>query len=479
MLFTTVTFLIFFAIVLFIHYLPISWRLKKLNLLLSSYVFYAAWNPPFVLLLWTSTLIDWTVGKHLHRAEGDRRRKILLLVSLAANLGMLGFFKYGGFLLDTFVNVMACIGVQFEPLKFDVVLPVGISFYTFQTLSYTLDIYFKRLKPSKSFLDYAMYVTFFPQLVAGPIVRAIEFIPQCAEPRRADSRQFGWGLSLLTLGLFEKIVIADRLLAPIVEKVYDSQAASNVLDAWCGTFAFAGQIFCDFAGYSTCAIGTAMCLGFALPDNFRFPYGAIGFSDFWGRWHISLSSWLRDYLYIPLGGNRKGVARTYANLMYTMLLGGLWHGASWTFVFWGGLHGVYLIGERLVSGSVATLSVWSLPGIRHVIKPFLCAFTFGLVCFTWVFFRAHSFGKAFEISGSMLGVDSSNPGMELASFERVLAVALMGLVWLIHWLMRNTTVEDVASRFPSWVRAVVLSGMLVLVITLFAGEDRAFIYFQF
>ena len=270
-----------------------------------------------------------------------------LVVSLSVNLGLLGFFKYGTFLLDNFITFSELLGIPFTPAKPDIILPVGISFYTFQTLSYTLDIYFRKSRPWSSFLDYALFVTFFPQLVAGPIVRSSEFLPQCLTPRRATLERFSWGLILLVSGLFQKIVVADGLLAPIVEKVYDTGMVPDTLSAWCGTLAFSGQIFCDFAGYSSCAIGVAMCLGFKIPDNFRSPYAAIGFSDFWGRWHISLSSWLRDYLYIPLGGNRKGAAGTYINLMLTMLIGGLWHGASWTFVFWGGLHGLYLAVERM------------------------------------------------------------------------------------------------------------------------------------
>ncbi|MHC4180894.1 MAG: MBOAT family O-acyltransferase, partial [Planctomycetota bacterium] len=221
-----------------------------------------------------------------------------VLLSLITNLGLLGFFKYGGFLLENFVVLLNTAGIQYEPALPDIVLPVGISFYTFQTLSYTLDVYRGKTRPWMSFLDFALFVTFFPQLVAGPIIRSGDFLPQCIEPRRATGRQLSWGLTLLVLGLFEKIVVADGLLAPISDKVYAQAGEAGFLDAWCGTLAFSGQIFCDFAGYSTCAIGIALCLGFAIQDNFRFPYAAGGFSDFWRRWHVSLSSWLRDYLYI-------------------------------------------------------------------------------------------------------------------------------------------------------------------------------------
>nr|MBA3608916.1 MBOAT family protein [Chthoniobacterales bacterium] len=330
MLFNSLTFIAFFAIVLALHNSPIPWGGKKLILLVASYIFYGAWSPPFVILLWISTVLDWFVARRLDQTEAPGRRRLLLLVSMVGNLGMLGYFKYGEFLMENFVQAMSLLGVIYQPSKWDIVLPVGISFYTFQTMAYSLDVYLRRAKPAKSFLDFALFVTFFPQLVAGPIVRPLDLIPQFATPRTASARQLGWGLMLMVLGLFQKIVLADGLLAPVADKVFAVKEMLHPLDAWCGTLAFSGQIFFDFAGYTTTAIGAALALGFSIPDNFRAPYAAIGFSDFWCRWHISLSTWLRDYLYIPLGGNRRGPARTYVNLMTTMLLGGLWHGAAWT-----------------------------------------------------------------------------------------------------------------------------------------------------
>ena len=294
MLFNSYTFVLFFGVVLCLHNLRLPWRAKKFNLLLASYLFYAAWNPPFVVLLWISTLVDWFVAKRMHRAASPVVRRALLMVSLAVNLGLLGFFKYSGFLIENFRAVLQLVSIEFVPPRMDIILPVGISFYTFQTLSYTLDIYFGKTRPWHSFLDYALYVTFFPQLVAGPIVRAVHFLPQCPEPRRATRDELGWGLTLMLIGLFQKVVVADGLLAPVAEAVYDTKVVATPASAWLGTLAFAGQIFCDFAGYSTCAIGAALCLGFRLPRNFHYPYAAIGFSDFWRRWHISLSSWLRD-----------------------------------------------------------------------------------------------------------------------------------------------------------------------------------------
>ena len=283
------------------------------------------------------------------------------------------------------------IGVEYHPPALSIVLPVGISFYTFQTLSYTIDIYLSRTKLSPSFLDFALFVTFFPQLVAGPIVRAVDFLPQLERPRRASSEQFGWGLCLLTLGLFEKIVLSDGILAPVADQIYRATDQVSWAQAWIGTFAFSGQIFFDFAGYSTCAIGAGLCLGFELPTNFRAPYAAMGFSDFWQRWHISLSAWLRDYLYIPLGGNRSSAPRTYVNLAVTMLLGGLWHGASWRFVIWGAIHGFYLMVERIVRRNRGPVRSESL-----AVQLATILLTYLMVCITWVFFRAQSLSDAFR-----------------------------------------------------------------------------------
>ena len=322
MVFNSLTFVVFFACVLGLHSLPLSWTTKKINLLIASYLFYAAWNPPFVILLWVSTVVDWYAAQGLVKAQRQTTRHAWMLLSVIANLGMLGFFKYGQFLLDNFSALMAGLGIAYHPAHYDIVLPVGISFYTFATMSYTLDVYLRRAAPAQNLLDYALFVTFFPHLVAGPIMRPTELVPQFAQPRRATSQQLRFGLALMTLGLFNKIVLADSFLSRAAERVYDGDRIPGALDAWMGTLAFSGQIFCDFAGYSTTAIGAALCLGFAMPDNFRFPYAAVGFTDFWRRWHITLSSWLRDYLYIPLGGNRHGARRTYVALMGTMLLGG-------------------------------------------------------------------------------------------------------------------------------------------------------------
>jgi alginate O-acetyltransferase complex protein AlgI len=315
-------------------------------------------------------------------------------------------------------------------------------------------------------------VTFFPHLVAGPIMRPTELVPQFASKRRATAHQLFFGLSLIILGLFQKVVLADGFLAPVVEKVYDAhEGVPMALDAWVATLAFSGQIFCDFAGYSTTAIGVAMCLGFAMPDNFRFPYAAVGFSDFWRRWHITLSSWLRDYLYIPLGGNRHGPARTYTALMGTMLLGGLWHGAAWTFVVWGGLHGTYLAVERWLRSRFAG---WTPGPLAFVALGLL---TYFLVNITWVFFRAKTFEHAATMLTSMAGL-AAKPVPMIALLPMIYAMVIVAGIVGTHWAMRGKTLEIAVERTPAWLVGGLLAIMAVAVVAE-QGKGSAFIYFQF
>ena len=491
MIFNSYTFISFFFIILVLHYLPFPWKIKKVNLLLASYIFYAAWNPPFIILLWISTLIDYVVGKKLYEEEHVTKRKLLLGLSLVGNLGMLGFFKYGAFLLDNFIWLTTALGMDFHPAKPDVILPVGISFYTFQTLSYTLDMYRRKSSPEKSLLDFSLFVTFLPQLVAGPIVRPTELIPQFKHPHVANTQQLMAGLFLLSLGLFMKSVLADSFLAGPADMVFGAPQPLATLDAWLGMLAFSGQIFFDFGGYSTCAMGIAACLGFTLPENFRYPYAAIGFSDFWKRWHITLSSWLRDYLYIPLGGNRKGEVRTYLNLMVTMLLGGLWHGASWTFVVWGALHGIFLCVERLIRQKItrppqertpepviAQASLVPAWFTSKPVIPFLLAmFTFFLVNVTWVFFRSPDFATARRLLAAMFGQSSS--GAALLPTLDILKVGLVVSVMIFaHWQMRNTSVLQLIGKLPWWVLSIVWA-LLILALFLSQKSSEAFIYFQF
>jgi D-alanyl-lipoteichoic acid acyltransferase DltB (MBOAT superfamily) len=499
MLFTSYTFIAFFIIILVLHNLPFPWKVKKINLLLASYIFYAAWNPPFILLLWLSTVVDFFVGRALYTQPNKHKRKLLLVVSLIGNLGMLCFFKYGGFLLENFVTVVNAVGVNFHPAKPSIILPAGISFYTFTTLCYTIDMYKKKSQPVKSLLDFSLFVTFFPHLVAGPIVRPPQLVPQFESPRRANEKQMMQGLFLLSMGLFMKVVLADSILSGVADSVFSFGGPLQTVDAWVGVLAFSGQIFFDFAGYSTCAIGVALCLGFVLPQNFRYPYAAIGFSDFWRRWHITLSAWLRDYLYIPLGGNQKGHVRTYVNLMITMLLGGLWHGANWTFVVWGGLHGTYLCVERLIrprqstSGStgegltapaMATAPVISRAsmapsflGKKSVNNFLLAMITFFLVNVTWVFFRSADFTTAWRLLSSMFG-RASNGTPLLATVDMMKVTLVVVLMVATHWMLRNTSILQVAEKTKWWVVSLAWSFMLIMLL-LAQASSSSFIYFQF
>lgn len=473
MTFNSLTFVCFFAILLGLYALPMSWRGKKVLLLLASYLFYAAWNPPFVLLLWFSTMVDWFVARALWKSDNPAIRRGLVCVSLAANLGLLGFFKYGGFVLENFAAAVNAMGVAYSPAAPDIVLPVGISFYTFQTLSYSLDVYRREYEPASSFLDYAMFVTFFPQLVAGPIVRPSVLVPQFAEAKRATGAQLAWGLGLLTLGLFQKVVLADGPFAFSSDLVFGAPENLSRLDAWTGVLAFTGQIFCDFAGYSTCAIGVALCLGFSIPDNFRSPYAAVGLRDFWRRWHISLSTWLRDYLYIPLGGNRRGRIRVHANLLMTMLIGGLWHGASWTFVVWGLLHGLYLVGERVLTRVFAGAR-WVQWRITRVA---LGTLTLALVAVGWVFFRAQDFPAAWRLLRALF-VPAPDAIKLLATIDIQNVFMPLGFLLAAHCFFRERTLADVVTRLPWWVVAVVWA-LMGIAITLMQGVSGAFIYFQF
>jgi len=472
MIFNSLTFIVFFIIVMILHNLPFSWKTKKVNLLLASYIFYAAWNPVFILLLWFSTIIDFFVGKALYNEENKRKKNVLLVVSLIGNLCMLIFFKYGGFLLDNFVTLVNMVGVDFNPAKPNIILPAGISFYTFTTLCYTIDMYKKESKPVKSLLDFSLFVTFFPHLVAGPIVRPPQLVPQFENERKATQQQILQGLFLLTFGLFCKVVLADSMLSVSADAIFNAHQKLLPLDAWMGVLAFSGQIFFDFAGYSTCAVGVAACLGFVLPQNFLYPYAAVGFSDFWRRWHITLSAWLRDYLYIPLGGNRNGKFQTYRNLMITMLLGGLWHGANWTFVAWGGLHGFYLWVEK------AILDARKETAKPSFIPKFILAMaTFFLVNVTWVFFRAGTFHQAGQILQSMFGFMKNGEAVLSTLAIWKVSLIVVGMV-IAQWLMRNKLILEVIQKLSWWVFGTVWAFILLLII--WSQESgNSFIYFQF
>jgi D-alanyl-lipoteichoic acid acyltransferase DltB (MBOAT superfamily) len=468
--FDSYTFLVFWLAVLFVYKQRLSWSARKNVLLAASYVFYAAWNPPFVLLLCVSTLVDWHAAKRLALATRENRKKLWLGLSLLVNLGLLAYFKYSAFVLANLEELLASVGIEHQFPEQNLILPIGISFYTFQTLSYTIDVYRGRLNPWHSFRDFALFVSFFPQLVAGPIVRATSLLPQFISSPRHGWNSIALGTGLIILGLFQKNVLADGVFAPVADR-YFGMASVNGIQAWTASMAFAGQIFCDFAGYSTIAIGVARSLGFRIAMNFNAPYTAIGFSDFWRRWHISLSRWLRDYLYISLGGNRLGKWLTLRNLMLTMLLGGLWHGAAWTFVAWGGLHGAFLVIERACVNSLGR--GWR---IHSLLKPLYGLVTLVGVLLSWVLFRATDMQQALAMFQVMLdptdwtgAITAGGDQLALGSFVLLLATQL---------IFRGHRQEVWLLRLPWWLTGLGLGSMLALIL-LSPAPSRAFIYFQF
>ena len=467
--FNSLTFLVFFVVVFALHQLLPGWTQRKQLLLVASYLFYAAWHPPYALILLFSTTLDWWLARRMFRSESSVSRRRWLLLSLISNLGLLGFFKYGGFLLENSRLALGALGVSYQPPEWTIMLPIGISFYTFASLSYTIDVYRGKVRGDAPFQNYALFVSFFPHLVAGPIVRASFLLPQFAEPRRASADQIGWGLALTCMGLFCKMVMADTVFAPVVDAVYADPTAHGALDAWAAVLSFSGQIYYDFAGYSLCAIGLALCFGFEFPDNFRYPYAARSPVDFWRRWHISLSTWLRDYLYIPLGGSRAGATQTMRNLMLTMLIGGLWHGAAWMFVLWGGLHGIYL----------ALARAWPRPPAeaeRESRKLPATVLTFLLITLTWIPFRAADWSIMQALLAALV-----RPGLATKIDPRVLTVCFISMLATFCWQFASRD-RSLSARFSA-LRPVARAGLLALcLIGIFlcsGGDQRAFIYFQF
>ena len=473
MVFNSLLFALFLAVVFVLDRLTSSWSLRKFYLLIASFVFYAAWCPPYIILLLIPTVADWYVAKFIASTPRPGPRRALLIASICLNLGLLACFKYAAFLWDTVAALAGVAGIQVATGRIDILLPVGISFYTFATMSYTIDVYRREIVPARSFLDYSLFVAFFPHLVAGPILRAGQFLPQCETERRADRHQIGWGLTLITLGLFGKVVLADGILAPVVDRIFAARVGIGCAEAWVASLGFAGQIFFDFAGYSSCALGAALVLGWVLPENFRFPFGALGFSEFWRRWHISLSTWLRDYLYVPLRGNRRGRIRQGFNLIATMLLGGLWHGASWKFVVWGGLQGTLLAAE------VAAQRFLGIDRLRASAagRLFMWAGTFFIFCFTWPFFRAADLSSAISMAVSMAS-PARGDVVGISDFRVLAAMGIVACMFALHYFMRNRSTESMWSRMPWPVRSLLLAVMIVAVF-LVPGDSRAFIYFQF
>ncbi|MEP4199327.1 MAG: MBOAT family protein [Aliishimia sp.] len=476
MLFTDLTFWVFLAIVA-AAYVVLPHRGQNRMLLVASYVFYGAWDWRFLGLILLSTVVDYLVGLQMARQSLQAKRLRLLWVSVSLNLGMLGVFKYLGFFVESFQSLLADMGYQADPFTLSIILPVGISFFTFQTLSYTIDVYRRDLEPTRDFFDFALFVAFFPQLVAGPIERAKNLLPNIAEPRILSWDDVRRGAVLCLTGLIKKIVIADGI-APSVNAIYASPDPSR-LDIIFATWLFAIQIYCDFSGYTDIARGVAKMLGFRLMRNFAQPYFAANPQEFWRRWHISLSTWLRDYLYISLGGNRGGAYKTYRNLLATMTLGGLWHGAAWNFMAWGMYQGALLAVHRAWTGPRGHSGV----GVRRGIVAWcgrilaIAAF-FQVVCYGWLLFRAGSFGQISDFTGRLLGLVASPAGM---SMPMPPLPAVLGIAMLLVWDLLIESRDNVRfyEGWPMAVRAGMYAGMLYLLAFGATTASSAFIYFQF
>lgn len=479
MIFNSIEFALFLPIVFTLYWFVTNKNLSLQNILIvaSSYLFYGWWDWRFLSLILFSTIVDYSVGLKLKTESNQTIRKILLLTSILVNLGLLGFFKYYNFFLENFVTAFQFFGHPINSQGLNIILPVGISFYTFQTLSYTIDVYKKRLEPTKDFIAFSAFVSFFPQLVAGPIERATHLLPQFYTKRVFDYSKAVNGLEQILWGLFKKIVIADRL-AIVVNEIYNYPLEYHGLTLILGTILFAFQIYCDFSGYSLIAIGTAKLFGFDLMTNFNTPYLSSSLSEFWRRWHISLSTWFRDYIYIPLGGNRTSKHRWYFNILIVFIISGFWHGAKWTFIIWGAIHGVILVVESFLNGV-------QIPK-KRVAKPIKIITTFIIVCFGWIFFRANTFNDAIYIISDILKF-SNYKYSQLSLYvipvakNTVYAIDILLSIFFITFLVLVEIINK-DNRFNKLKYRYKLPIYIIAIWTIFilgAFEKNEFIYFQF
>jgi len=468
-LFNSAQYALFLVVVFFGFWGMARYRLLRTVFLLgASYYFYAHWNWRYLGLIFLSSTVDYLVGRGLAVKDDPSRRKQLLLCSIVFNLGVLCAFKYFNFFSDSLGSLAGYLGIELAPMQLRVLLPVGISFYTFQSMSYTIDVYRRRLEPETSFVRYLLFVSLFPQLVAGPIVRASHFLPQLAAKPLLPPSMGSRGIMLILIGLLKKVAIADYLAVNIVDRVFDFPERFSTFEVLAGIYGYALQIYCDFSGYSDIAIGSALLLGLRIPENFDRPYLAVNLRDFWRRWHISLSTWLRDYLYIPLGGSKHGALRTYGALMATMVLGGLWHGAAWTFVLWGALHGVALAGTRAFQRAVPE----GLPNWTRPISMFL---TFHFVCLGWILFRSPSLDRVHLLLRQVFVGDL---GIRNLPIPVVLALCLGFATHLIPRDIVDRLIRAFAGLPPVLQAAVAL--LVIAVVHLIDVSDvQPFIYFQF
>lgn len=473
MLFNSIIFLIFFVIVTTLYYV-LPHRFRWFMLLAASCVFYSYFVPIYILILFFTIIIDYIAGIQIEKAQGPRR-KLFLVMSLVANIGILAVFKYYNFIIDNLNFVTDAVGLQNSHLPYlGILLPIGLSFHTFQAMSYTIEVYRGNYPAERNFGIYSLYVMFYPQLVAGPIERPQNVLYQFYEKHEFDFVQVVTGIQRILWGLFKKVVVSD-LLGTYVNSIYNSHEQHTGFTLLFATYAFAFQIYCDFSGYSDMALGTAQTMGFRLMENFHLPYFSKSITEFWRRWHISLSTWLRDYLYISLGGNRNGKFMQYRNQMLTMVIGGLWHGASWNFVIWGFLNGLYLGIEKWLGVNVKEDA--RRPFLVRVGKAFL---VFNLICLTWVFFRATTFAQAFGIiKGIFVTPNFFNLDIQDTGIFSSMLVGVLILLGVEFFFLRKHRIEDVTPA-AGWLKPLAMATCLVLLILVFGvSEGDQFIYFQF
>lgn len=464
MLFNSLNYLVFLPLVVFLFFL-IPFRFKWFFLILASYVFYCFWRPEFISIIIGITLLDFWLGKKIEAATDQKQKKLFLVLSLVANLGLLFFFKYYLFFRETVTDLGTVFGFGNALPAWKIILPIGISFHTFQTMSYNIDIYLGKIKAEKSLQRFAMYVAFFPQMVAGPIERAEDFLPQLDADKKWNWERTQRGLDLILWGLFKKIVVADRL-AVYVDEVYKNPDAFGGLSVWIGLYAFSFQIYCDFSGYTDIARGSAQILGFRLSENFSFPYFASNITDFWRRWHQSLTNWFRDYVYIPLGGSKGGRLTLFRNTLVVFMLSGLWHGANYTFVVWGALHGLYVAVYRQMSSLLKFIP----ERLSLLAKVLGVIITFHLATFAWIYFRAESMAKAHHIMRVMFQGTQLHLGMREKALAAVLAMILF--VPLDYWRSKKT-------EYGFWTRALWWSFFISMILGIGYFHGNQFIYFQF
>ena len=482
MLFNSIDFAVFLPIVFLLYWLLANKSLKLQNALivLASYVFYGWWDWRFLSLILFSTLVDYTIGRKLKSEKNQTKRKILLWTSICVNLGFLGFFKYANFFLDNFTAAFSFFGSEIATHSLDIILPVGISFYTFQTLSYTIDVYKQKLEPTNDFIVFSAFVSFFPQLVAGPIERATNLLPQFHKKRTFDLSKAVDGMRQILWGLFKKVVIADSC-AELANQIFNNSIDMNGSTLVLGALFFTFQIYGDFSGYSDIAIGTSRLFGFNLMQNFKFPYFSRDIAEFWRRWHMSLSTWFRDYLYIPLGGSRGGTWMKVRNTFLIFIVSGFWHGANWTFIAWGTLHAIYFLPLLLTNKNRNNLEIVAqgnyLPTARELLQMLS---TFTLTVFAWIIFRAKNITHAFNYISEIFSASILETPKLSDSKDAIITMLLVFIFIFIEWLGRESqfALEHLGLK---WKRPLRHALYYTIIITLFwyNGKEQQFIYFQF